>query len=115
MIKNILILTVILFSSIVFAGNVLEPVENEKVCMVNDTFFGTTQIPVKVGSKTYYGCCENCKKTLKEDANSRFAVDPVSKKKVDKATAVIGATKDNRVYYFQSPANMKKFGQMEKK
>ena len=53
MLKNILTLTLILFSSIVLAGNVLEQVENKKVCMVNDTFFGTTQIPVEVGSKTY--------------------------------------------------------------
>lgn len=78
----------------VFAGQpnqAVTEVESKKVCMVNDTYFGRDQIPVKVASKTYYGCCENCKKTLKDSEKSRVALDPVTKKPVDKAAAVIGA------------------------
>ena len=93
----------------------LKPVENKKVCMVNDTFFGRDQIPVKVKSNTYYGCCENCKKTLAEDPKSRMAEDPVSKKSVDKSIAVIGATDDGKVYYFESKANLEKFNKQKVK
>ncbi len=90
----------------------LRVVPNEKVCMVTDMYFGKTQIPVKHGKKTYYGCCENCKKTLSQDAKSRTAVDPVSGKSVDKASAVIAALADGSVLYFES---QKTFEQYSKK
>jgi len=81
-------------------------VETDKVCMVNDQYFGTAQIPVEVNGKTYYGCCEGCKATLAEDATARMAVDPVSRKPVDKAVAHIGAFPNGQVLYFESAANL---------
>lgn len=84
-------------------------VENKKVCMVTDMVFPRDQIPVKVADKTYYGCCENCKATLGNDEKVRFAVDPVSGKKVDKATAYIVAGPDGGVVYFENEDNFKKF------
>jgi YHS domain-containing protein len=81
----------------------------KQVCMVNNHFMGKDQIPVKVGEKTYYGCCEMCKQKLASDASSRSAVDPVSGAKVDKATAVIGAQADGSVLYFENEANLKKY------
>lgn len=87
----------------------LEVVESKKVCMVNDRYFGVDQIPVQVGSQTYYGCCHNCEKTLKEQASSRFAIDPVTKNKVDKAKAVIGKAEAGGVFYFESMDSLKKY------
>lgn len=84
-------------------------VENSKVCMVTDMLFPRDQIPVQVSGKTYYGCCEDCKARLGKDESIRFAVDPISKKKVDKAKATIAAGPDGNVLYFENEANFKKF------
>lgn len=90
---------------------IVTPVETDKVCMVNNQYFGTPQIPVEVDGRTYYGCCEGCKATLAGDAKARTAVDPVSGKPVDKAVAHIGAYPDGRVLYFGSAANLKAWNQ----
>jgi YHS domain-containing protein len=87
----------------------LQQVEAKRVCMVNDNLFPKDQIPVQVSGKTYFGCCEMCKERLALDANLRQAVDPVSKKPVDKATAVIGARPDGRVLYFENADNLKRY------
>jgi len=80
----------------------LKRVPTEKVCMINNEFMGKKQFPVEVGGKTYYGCCKACYTALKTDAATRYAVDPVSGNKVDKALAVIGALPDGTVLYFES-------------
>jgi YHS domain-containing protein len=80
----------------------LKRVETKKVCMVNNQVFEKDQIPVTVEGKTYYGCCEMCKERLSKDAAARTAVDPVTGKPVDKATAVIAAMPDGKVLYFES-------------
>ena len=80
----------------------IKKVDSKRVCMVNNTLFDKDQIPVAVGGKTYFGCCEMCKGRLTEDASMREAVDPVSGKPVDKAKAVIGAKPDGKVLYFES-------------
>lgn len=87
----------------------VKQVENEYVCMVNDRYFENVQIPVSVGDKTYYGCCQGCVETLKNDPDSRTATDPVSGAQVDKATAVAGALPDGTVRYFESEANLNAF------
>lgn len=84
-------------------------VEPKKVCMINNEFMDKDQIPVEVQGKTYYGCCKMCKDKLTSDAASRSAVDPVSGKTVDKASAVIGARADGSVLYFESEANLAKY------
>jgi YHS domain-containing protein len=81
----------------------------EYVCMINDELFQKKQIPVVVDDKTYYGCCAMCEKALRQDPRTRTAVDPVSGRPVDKATAVIGAASDRSVFYFESEANMRRF------
>lgn len=87
----------------------LQPVDPATVCMVNDHAMGKPQIAVVVAEKTYYGCCEMCKQRLAEDAAVRFAVDPVTGEKVDKATAVIGALPDGSVLYFKSAETLKRY------
>lgn len=80
----------------------LQRVPLDHVCMVNDKYFADPQIPVSVGTKTYFGCCEMCKSRLTNDEAVRTARDPVSLKVVDKAQAVVGARRDGRVVYFES-------------
>ena len=90
---------------------VLKRVETKKVCMVNNQVFAKDQIPVQVEGKTYYGCCEMCKERLAKDAEARTATDPVTGKKVDKATAVIAAQTDDSVLYFESEETLAKYQQ----
>jgi YHS domain-containing protein len=93
------------------AANSLKRVEAQYVCMINNKFLDKPQIPVTVGGKTYYGCCPMCKAKLEKSAAARTAVDPVSGKQVDKASAVIGAAPDGTVHYFESEANLSAFSE----
>ncbi len=87
----------------------LKPVEAKYVCMMNDMAFDKEQMAVKVGDKTYYGCCEMCKEMLNKDVSKRTATDPVSKNPVDKATAVIGADPHGMTYYFENEENFQTY------
>ena len=87
----------------------IQRVESKKVCMITERVFVNDQIPVPVKGKTYYGCCDMCKTALAQDEAKRTAIDPVSKRQVDKAVAVIGADKKGRVYYFENEANLRAF------
>ncbi len=87
----------------------LTEVDSKYVCMVTNQLFVKEQIPVQMEGKTYYGCCEMCKAKIKNNPQSREATDPVSGKKVDKAEAVIGATADGSIYYFESEENLEEF------
>lgn len=79
------------------------------VCMVNNEDMGKPQIPVKVGSQTYYGCCKMCAGTLTNDRKARYAIDPVSGKEVDKAKAFIGTKPSGEVLYFENEKNLQVF------
>lgn len=79
------------------------------VCMVNNEDMGKPQIPVKVGSQTYYGCCKMCVGTLNNNRKARFAVDPVTGKEVDKAKSVVGAKPSGEVLYFENEKNLQAF------
>jgi YHS domain-containing protein len=109
------VVCLLLFALAVQAGEAgvkpaLQRVEAKKVCMVNNQVFEKDQIPVTVEGKTYYGCCEMCKERLAKDAALRSAVDPVTGKPVDKATAVIGALPDGKVLYFESETTFGQYG-----
>jgi YHS domain-containing protein len=89
----------------------LKKVEAKFVCMGmgSNRVFDHELIPAVVDDKTYYGCCDNCKTALLSDSTYRYAIDPVSKVRVDKATAVIGALPEGEVRYFENESNMLKF------
>ncbi len=91
------------------AGDKVVAVESKNVCMINDRSMANEQIPVEVEGKTYFGCCPMCKERLVKDESSRFAIDPVSGKRVDKATAVIGALPGAKVLYFESKVNLERY------
>ena len=109
------LLLALLFTFAAFAEIDLKPVgqltkvETKTVCMINEQSMGKDQIPVEVEGRTYYGCCEMCKKALATDAAKRVATDPVTGKQVDKATAVIAAQEDGRVFYFESDETLAKY------
>lgn len=84
------------------------------VCMVNDRFMGTRQIPVKVEGRTYYGCCEMCKTRLWQDKAVRYSHDPVTGKTVDKATAVVGRRPDGSVLYFESATTLARYNRQKR-
>ena len=116
MTKKVAVLVSLVVALTAFAGNdgshpfgPLEKVDTKTVCMVNEQAMGKDQIAVEVDGKTYYGCCEMCKKTLATNADKRVAVDPVTGKQVDKAKAVIAAQKDGRVWYFESDETLAKY------
>jgi YHS domain-containing protein len=104
--RRLLLMTTLVLAGLAFVRPALaEPlkrVPSKRVCMVNNTVFDKDQIPVAVDGKTYFGCCEMCKGRLAQDAAIREATDPVSGKSVDKAKAVLGATPDGKVLYFES-------------
>lgn len=106
------ILTVVSFQA--SAAEKLEIVPTNKVCMVTNMVFPRPQIPVVHAGKTYYGCCENCKKTLSEDASSRIGTDPVTGKSIDKAKAVIAAREDGSVLYFGSKSTYEQYRRKSK-
>ncbi len=85
-----------------------EQIPNELVCMVNDAFMGIEQIPVEANGKTYYGCCQMCVSKIRENTdNVRYATDPYSGEKVNKADAfiVIKPGQKTAVLYFDSEGN----------
>jgi YHS domain-containing protein len=79
------------------------------VCMVNDRYMGTAQIPVPVGDKTYFGCCAMCKQRLEMDATVRTGIDPVSGNRVDKASAVIARNAAGKVFYFENETTLRRY------
>lgn len=84
-------------------------VESKQVCMINDRSMSIEQIPVEIDGKTYYGCCPMCKERLAKEPATRYALDPVSGKKVDKAKATIGALPGAAVLYFENAENLAKY------
>ena len=88
----------------------LKRVDPQTVCMVNDQAMGKLQIPVVVDEKTYYGCCEMCKQRLAQDEAVRYAIDPVTGERVDKATAVIAERADGSVLYFANAETLGRYG-----
>ena len=82
-----------------------DTIAHSKVCMVDDFFQGDVpSLAVSINNKTYYGCSAKANHDLATTDSLRFAIDPVSKKKVDKATAIIALhpDKDGKVMYFGS-------------
>src|SRR5262249_48228058 len=89
--------------------------KREYVCMMQDMVLTRPGIAIQYQSKTYYGCCEMCKQKIKnEPTKYTKAVDPVSKKAVDKAEAFIYGI-EGTAYYFSSEANRKAFAENPQK
>ena len=105
--KKVFIFMILVLSTFAHANP--EIVKPEYVCMVNDRFMGIKQIPVEVEGKTYYGCCKMCIGRLKNNEKLRYAIDPITGKKVDKAKALIVKQENGTVLYFESKKTARKF------
>lgn len=90
-----------------------EGIQPELVCMVNDAYMGKKQIPVPVGDKVYYGCCQMCVGKLQNNKEVKFAQDPVTGEMVDKSEAfiVLKPSSDSEVLYFKSKENFSRYAQ----
>ena len=135
--KNIIFLSVVVIDSVLFIGCNSKSIEttataqseqqisfnrkddkpkkgdnvpNSLVCMVNDTYMGKEQLKVLFEGKTYYGCCKMCQEKIPNDESVRYATDPYTLAKVDKANAYIILIGDNgEVAYFENKNNYENF------
>ncbi len=82
-----------------------DTISHNKICMVDDIYQGDyPTLAVLLSANTYYGCDAKAIHELSSKQDVRFAIDPVTKRKVDKASAVIGLNpkRDGKVLYFES-------------
>lgn len=85
-----------------------ELIDPSKICMATDAFMnGNTQIIVPNQDGKYYACSHQCITALQSNEGERFAIDPVSKRRISKATAFIclHPDKSGKVCYFESKEN----------
>ena len=98
-------------ATVIFSDSGITKLSNSQVCMINNRFMNSEQIPVPLNHKIYYGCCEGCVKALNEDSTSHYTSDPLSGEQVDKAIAFIigkpGSKED--VLYFKTETNAKEY------
>ncbi|MBN8651518.1 MAG: hypothetical protein J0L67_08820 [Cytophagales bacterium] len=83
-------------------------IASSKVCMSTDGFMGEhTQMVVPDLDGTYFACSQHCIAALQSNEAERYAIDPVSKKRISKATAFIclHPDKSGKVCYFESKEN----------
>lgn len=107
---TLLVVGLFLGIATVSQGTKLQKIEDRShVCMLKNRAVGKPLIPVQVEGATYYGCCEMCTGTLQKDRKERFAVDPVTKREVDKARAVIGVQPGGEVLYFENEKSFQAF------
>lgn len=94
-----------------FPDTSITKLPNNYVCMINNRFLNSEQIPVPINGKTYYGCCEGCVKVLKEDSLSHYTYDPLTHQHVDKAIAFIIGKPGSKegVLYFASESNANEY------
>ena len=84
----------------------IREVSPSSVCMVNNKALDSEQEAFKIGNDTYYGCCKMCSKKFAKDDSKRYAIDPVSGVKINKANAILGADSKNNVHYFENRENL---------
>jgi len=89
-----------------------DTISHNKICMVDDIYQGDyPTLSVRLSNNTYYGCDSKAIHELSSKQDVRFAIDPVTKRKVDKSLAVVGLhpKRDGKVLYFESNETLKKY------
>jgi YHS domain-containing protein len=92
--------------------NLADTIAHRKVCMVDDIYQGDyPTLPAKFDNRTYYGCDSKAVRELTTKNEFRTATDPVTGKRIDKATAVIAIhpKRDGKVLYFESSETFTKY------
>lgn len=65
-------------------------IPDSMVCMVSGEVKNKAIKPIIVNGKTYWGCCSRCIAKLTNNiGNVQFAMDPLTKKQINKADAII--------------------------
>ena len=105
----VLIVIALVAMPVLAASDGVKQINAKNVCFMNLKRFDRTLKSVEVNGKRYYGCCSDCLAQLKDNAERRMAVDPVSGAKIDKADAVIGMDKNGNIYFFENTNNLHKF------
>lgn len=90
------------------------PIDANRVCMYYDVELNKiSTFPVNINGKVYYGCCNETQANLYSDSSKRVAIEPITKKSIDKSEALIfmdlDNLKDNKVLYFESKENRSKY------
>jgi hypothetical protein len=89
-----------------------DTITHSKICMVDDIYQGDyPTLSVRLSTSTYYGCDAKAVHELTSKEAVRFATDPVTKRKVNKASAVVGLDRkrDGKVLYFESNETFNKY------
>ncbi|MBL4561362.1 MAG: hypothetical protein JKX79_10305 [Labilibaculum sp.] len=82
-----------------------EIIPDRIICMVRGDIKSKGSLPIQIGGKTYYGCCEKCLTKLELNIdNIQNAVDPVSGQMFSKADAIVRQDPQDhsRVLFFKS-------------
>ena len=82
------------------------------VCMVSDRIISNTPQTITVDGKIYKGCCLSCINKLRSNIeNTRFAIDPITRNMVDKASAVIVTVPDGygKIIYLETKEEFFKY------
>lgn len=91
------------------ASEWLKKVAANEVNMATNTFEKKAQKSVNIDGKSYFTDNGACEFNLSQNASARFATDPLTNKRVDKASAATYADASGKVYYFESDANFQGF------
>ncbi len=82
-----------------------DTISHGKICMVDDIYQGDyPTLPLTLSSRTYYGCDAKAINSLTTKHELRTSIDPITNRKVDKASAIIAIhpKRDGTVLYFES-------------
>lgn len=82
-----------------------DTISHSKVCMVDDIYQGDyPTLPIPILNTTYFGCDHKATRDLLAKPELRVAIDPITKRTVDKALGIIAIDpkRDGKVLYFES-------------
>lgn len=79
----------------------LKIIDPSHTCMGSNMAQAKPQNYAYIENKRYYGCTSMCIANLKEVPGFRYGLDPVSGKRVDKATALIARQSHGGLLYFE--------------
>lgn len=98
-----------------YAKAEVRTVPANETCMVANRVPGSPTIEVLIDQRTYYVCCKNCEARIRQNPALRYATDPLSHKRINKAEAFIAALDDGSIAYFETRENAQVYFAGEKK
>ncbi|MBI5453567.1 MAG: hypothetical protein HY956_02960 [Deltaproteobacteria bacterium] len=98
-----------------YAAAEVKTVPSRDICMVADRVPGYPTIEVPIDGRTYYVCCRNCEARIRQNTALRYAKDPLTRKKINKAEAFIALKGDGSVAYFESRESAEEYFAAKKK